>query len=99
MQSRVDIVRSWLSYTFSGAPVSHQHVDMLHKFRIETAPMRWLYVSDEFVDYKSEADLLEAFQDTEVFMRLTAKPAPSYFLLTCTRLCEVDAEFGRGASA
>lgn len=99
MQSKVDIVRSWLSDAFSGAAVSHQHVDMLHKFRIETAPMRWLYVSDEFMDDKPEADLLEALRDSEVLGRLLAKPGPAYFLLTHTRLVEVDAEFGRGTSA
>ena len=99
MDSKVDIICSWLSDSFSGAAVLHQHVEMLHKFRIETAPMRWLYVSDEFVDDQSEADVLEALRDSEVLGRLTAKPGPTYFLLTHTKLVEVDAEFGRSASA
>lgn len=99
MQSKVDIVRSWLSDAFSGAAVSHQHVDMLHKFRIETAPMRWLYVSDEFLSDQSEADLLVGLRDFEVFGKLMAKPGPTHLLLTHTGLIEVDSAFGRDASA
>lgn len=99
MQSKAEIVRSWLSASFGGVTVSHRYVDMLHKFRVETTPLRWLYVSDEFLDDQSEADLLVALRDFEVFERLIAKPGSTHLLLTHTSLVEVDGEFGRSASA
>jgi hypothetical protein len=97
MQSKVDIVRSWLSESFGGAAVSYKNVDMLHKFRLETSPMRWLYVSHEFLSDQPEADILTAVHDFGVVRHLTGKAGPVHLMLTHTGLIEVDADFGRGA--
>lgn len=98
MQSNINLLSSWLSTSFGHAPVSYQYVDMLHKFRVETAPMRWLYVSAEFMSDQPEADLLDAVIDFEVLQRLRAKPGPTHLLLTHTGVVEVNADFGRSTS-
>lgn len=98
MQSKISVVSSWLSECFAQAPVSHQRVDMLHKFRVETAPMRWLYVSDDFLSGQPEGDLLIAIRSFNVFRQLTANPGPTHLLLTYAGIAEVDAAFGRSAS-
>ncbi len=98
MQSKANLVSSWLSESFSDAPVSYQYVDMLHKFRIATAPVRCLYVSDEFLSAQPEADLMVAMSDFEVHRKLTSKSGPTHLLLTHTGVIEVGADFGRGAN-
>lgn len=98
MQSKVELLRSWLSESFGGAPVSYQHAHMLHKFRVETAPHRWLYVSDEFIEDQPEADLFVAIRNFDVLQQLTVKPGPSHLLLTRGGIVEVGADFGRSAN-